>query len=256
MAGLLDDPSTGVSHDGYDLPSQNDCAAPRPSSYESSGSMSATSARCFSSGEFVSKAPIAGSSDSQMLSSHTLTQSGVGVNSRCRGTSIGDTCTVFCAEGYQAVSKETSALTCVCDRCANPRCLSFGIDCSECFRIIYNETCIVRCLVGDTGVDDNDTTELKGDSDGHLQDSLGCAEESRALAGPVLLRDDHFTRIDSNVSGTQVQTTAACSLWHKGRVEPPSRKWRTKRLFNTKWRVSGVSYEVAKDGRQRTDRTR
>ena len=191
-----------------------------------------------------------------MLSSHTLTQSGVGVNSSCRGTSVGDTCTVFCAEGYQAVSNETSALTCVCDRCANPPCLSFGIDCSECFRLTYNETCIVHCLVGDTGVDDKNTTELKGDSDGHLQDSLGCAEESRALAGRVLLRDDHFTRTDSNVSGTQVQTTAACSLWHKGRVEPPSRKWRTKRLFNTRWRVSGVSYEVAKDGRQRTDRTR
>ena len=46
VAGSLDDPPTGVSHHGSDLPSQNGCAALRPSSYESSGGMSATSARC------------------------------------------------------------------------------------------------------------------------------------------------------------------------------------------------------------------
>ena len=68
VAGSLDDPSTGVSHGGYDIPSQNSCG------YEAGGSMSATSARCLSSGEFVSKAQIASSSCSQMLGFDTLTQ--------------------------------------------------------------------------------------------------------------------------------------------------------------------------------------
>ena len=49
---------------------------------------------------------------SQMLCSDTLIHSGVGVNSTCGGASIGDTCMVFCAEGYQAVSNDTSILTC------------------------------------------------------------------------------------------------------------------------------------------------
>ena len=72
----------------------------------------------------------------------------------------------------------------------------------------------------------------------------------------VLPRDNYFVQTQGNVSGTQGQTTAACSLWQKGRVEQPSRKWWTKRLRNTEWRVSGVSCEVANDGRQRTDGTR
>ena len=71
VAGLFNDPSTGVSHDGYDFPSQDGCAAPRPPSYETSGGMSATSARCPSSREFVSKAQI-GSSGSQMLSDREM----------------------------------------------------------------------------------------------------------------------------------------------------------------------------------------
>ena len=120
VAGSLDDPSTGVSHDGYDIPSQNGWAVFRPSSYESSGNMLATSARCLSSGELVSKAQIAGSSGSQMPCSDTLTPSGVSVNPSCGGPSLGDTYMVFCAEGCQAVSNDTSTLTCACDRCANP----------------------------------------------------------------------------------------------------------------------------------------
>ena len=77
--------------------------APLPSSYESSGSMLATSARCLSSGEFVSKAQRAGSSGSQMLCSDTLRQSGAACMSlSCGGAFISDTCMVFCAEGYQA----------------------------------------------------------------------------------------------------------------------------------------------------------
>ena len=39
-------------------------------------------------------------------------QSGVGVNSSCGVASIGDVCMVFCIEGYQAVSNETSTLKC------------------------------------------------------------------------------------------------------------------------------------------------
>ena len=70
----------------------------------------------------------------------------------------------------------------------------------------------------------------------------------RALAQRVLPRDDHFVQTDGNVSGTQLQSAAAWSLWQKGRVEQPSGKWRTKRLCNTKWRVSVVSHEVANEG--------
>ena len=110
--------------------------------------------------------------------------------------------------------------------------------------------------VDDTGVGDKNTMELKGDSDGHLQDSLKCAEESRALAERVLPRDDHFIQTDGNVLGTQVQTTAACSLWQKGRVEPPSRKGRPQRRGNTKWLPSRVSCEIANEGLRRTGGTR
>ena len=141
-------------------------AAPFPSSYESSG------ARCPSSLEFVSKAQMAGSSGSQMLCSDTLRQSGVRMNSSCGGAFLSDTYMEFCAEECRAVSNETSTLTRACDRCAKPLRLSFGIDSSECSSLIYNEMCIVRCLVNDTGVGYKNTIELIGDSDGHLQDSL------------------------------------------------------------------------------------
>ena len=63
--------------------------------------MSTTSSRCLSSGEFVSDAQTVSPSCLQVLCTGTLTQSGVGVNSCCGGASIGDTCVVFCAEGYQ-----------------------------------------------------------------------------------------------------------------------------------------------------------
>ena len=75
----------------------------------------------------------------------------------------------------------------------------------------------------------------------------------RPSVGP---RNDPFVQTGGSVSGTQVQTTAACSLWQKGRVEQPSRNQRTKRLCNTKRRVSVVSYEVANEGQRRTDETR
>ena len=110
------------------------------------GNISATSLRCRSSGEFVP----------QMLGSDTLIQSGFGVNSTCGCASIGDTCPVFCAEGFQAVSNDTSILTCAYNSCDNtadwegevPLCLvvtcdvtaSLRVDFSECFSFTCNET--------------------------------------------------------------------------------------------------------------------
>ena len=110
--------------------------------------MSATSVRCLSSGEFVSEAQIACSSCSQMLGSDTLRPSGVGLNSSCGGVSIGDVCMVFCAEGYQAVSNETSTLTCTCDRRDNSLGLSFGVGFSECLFSGRLKECAARseCL--------------------------------------------------------------------------------------------------------------
>ena len=68
---------------------------------------------------------------------------------------------VFCAEGYQAVSNDTSTLTCAYNSSDNtvdwegevPLCLvvtcdviaSVRVDFSECFSLTYNETCVVRC---------------------------------------------------------------------------------------------------------------
>ena len=102
----LDDPSI-VSHECRDIPYQGSCVAICTEGYEADGSISTTSL-----GEFVSDAQTVSPSCSQMLCSDTLTQSGVGVNSSCGGASIGDTSMVFCTEGYQAVSNDTSTLTC------------------------------------------------------------------------------------------------------------------------------------------------
>ena len=81
---------------------------PRPVEYEADGNISTTSLPCRSSGKFVSEAQTVYPSCPQMLGSDTLIQSGVGVNSTCGGASIGDTCPVFCAEEYQAVSNDTA----------------------------------------------------------------------------------------------------------------------------------------------------
>ena len=108
----LDDPSTCVSHECRDIPYQGSCVAICTEGYEADGSISTTSLRCFSSGEFVSDAQTVSPSCSQVLCSDTLTQSGVGVNSSCGGASIGDTSMAFCTEEYQAVSNDTSTLTC------------------------------------------------------------------------------------------------------------------------------------------------
>ena len=204
----LDDPSTGVSHECRDIPYQGRCVATCTEGYEADGSISTTSLRCLSLGEFVSDAQTVSPSCSQMLCSDTLTQSGVGVSSSCGGAPIGDTCMVFCAEGYQAVSNDTLTLTCTCNSSDNtvdwegevPLCLvvtcdviaSLRVDFSECFSLTYYETCVVRCSVGYTGVGDKNIPEFTSDSDGHFQGPLECAEESlevstvRTLAQRVL----------------------------------------------------------------------
>ena len=115
MLCFLDDPSTGVSHECHDILSQGSCVAPRPVEYEADGNISTTSLRCRSSGEFLSGAQTVYPSCPQVLGSDTLIQNDVGVNSTGGGASVGDTCMVFCAEGYQAVSNDTSILTCACN---------------------------------------------------------------------------------------------------------------------------------------------
>ena len=89
---------------------------------------------------------------------------------------------------------------------------SLRVDFLKCFSLTYNETCVVPCSIGYTGVDDKTTPEFRGDSDVEsLELSTG-----RALAECVLSCNDHFVQTDGDVSGTQVRTTAACSLWQKG----------------------------------------
>ena len=106
-------------------------------SYAADGSISTTFLLCLSSDECVSDAQTVYSSCSQMFCSDILIQSGVGMNSSCGGVFIGDTCMMFCAEGYQVVSNDTSTLTCACDRRDNSLCLFFGVNFSDCFSLTY-----------------------------------------------------------------------------------------------------------------------
>ena len=163
----------GFSHEGRGIPYQGSCVATCTEGYEAEGSISTTSLRCISSGEVVGDAQTVSSSCLQMLCYDTLTQSGVGVNSSCGGASVGDTCKVFCAEGYQAVSnghlkldaRTTAATTQSSGRVKFLFVLwslvtssaSLTVDFSERFNLTYNETCIVHRSVGYTGVGDNNT---------------------------------------------------------------------------------------------------
>ena len=54
---------------------------------------------------------------------------------------------------------------------------------------------------------------------------------------------------------TDCTVFAPCSLWQKGRVEQPSRKWRSRRFGDTKWRVSAVSHQVVHVGYEFTSNT-
>ena len=191
----------------------------------------------------------------------------------CRGSSIVDTCMVFGSEEYQAVSNDTSTLTCSHSSsdnpiywvCEVPLCrvvtgdviASSRVDFSECFGFTCLETLVVYYSVGNTEAGDKNHTEFMRGSHGHLQGSLECAGELaelftiRMLVKCVLSWDDHFVQTDVNVSGTHVQKTAARPRWQKGRVEQSSRKWRTRRFGSIKWRVSVVNYEVVHVGDQR-----
>ena len=103
----------------------------------------------------------------------------------------------------------------------------------------------MRGSVGYPGVGDTNIPEFIGDSDGHLQGSLECAGESlelftvRALAKRVLPCADHFVQTDGGVSGTQVQTTAACSQLGNHQGSGGQNDFR-----NIKSWASVVSYEV------------
>ena len=84
---------------------------------------------------------------------------------------------------------------------------SLRVDSSKCFSLTHNETCVVRCSAGCTRVDDKNTPEFTGDSDGHVQGSLECAEESlelstvRTLAEGVLPWNEHFVEKNGRNSG-------------------------------------------------------
>ena len=109
--------------------------------YEAGGNILTTILLCLSSGELVSEAPTVDSSCSQMLRSDTPVQSGVGVISSREVVFIGDTCMMFCAEGYQVVSNETSLSMRACTERTSeskfgpltPRTVK-GLRCSTCER--------------------------------------------------------------------------------------------------------------------------
>ena len=110
-----DDPLAGVRHEFRDLSYPGSCVVTCKEGYEAGGNILTTILLCLSSGEFVSEAPTVDLSCSQMLCSDTPVQSGVGVNSSCEVIFIGDTCMMFCAEGYQVVSNEASVSMRACN---------------------------------------------------------------------------------------------------------------------------------------------
>ena len=122
---------------------------------------------------------------------------------------------------------------------------SLIVDSSECSSFTYNETCVVRCSVDYTGVGGKNIPELTRDSDGHLQGSLECAEESlesstfRTLAERVLLCDDHFVQTDGDVSGTQVQNDSGLLSVAKGSSWATIKEVANKTILQH--RVAGVS---------------
>ena len=95
---------------------------------------------------------------------------------------------------------------------------SVGVDFSECSSLTYDETCVVRCSEGDEGAGDRNVTKFIQGSNGYVEGSLKRAEvlaglfTNRRLVTCMLSWDDHFFQIARNVSGTQVQTAAVCSL--------------------------------------------
>ena len=126
---------------------------------------------------------------------------------------------------------------------------SFRVDFSECFSFTYNETCVVRCSVGYTGVGDKNTTEFKGDSHGHFQGSLERAEESlelstvRTLAERVFPCDEHFVQTNGNeflqsdgvAEDDDVDDDSLAFPWDLGRALSTESEAGALRLFDGTW---------------------
>ena len=74
---------------------------------------------------------------------------------------------VFCAEGYQAVSNETSTLTCTCDRRDTSLGLSFGVDFSECLfsgrlrECVQQEASVSQSVVSLLNLDEKSGDEVE-----------------------------------------------------------------------------------------------
>ena len=98
--------------------------------------------------------------------------------------------------------------------------LSLRVDFSESFSLTYNENVCRSPFCGlHTGVGDKNIPEFKGDSNGHFQDSLECAEGSlelstvRTLAERVLPCDEH-----NGVAEDDVEDDSLAFSWDRGRA--------------------------------------
>ena len=112
-------------------------------------------------------------------------------------------------------------MTCACERSDEvPLCLvvtcdfiaSLRVDFSECLSIIKNETSVVRCSEGHTGVGGKDIPEFPGDNDGPLQGSVECAGESLELFGARTLAERVMPKVRRTVDIPLVQLVVA-SRW-------------------------------------------
>ena len=142
-------------HECRDLSYEGSCGATCKESCEAGGSISTTFEQTvYSSG-------------SQLFCSDTRFQSGVGVNSGCKGVFIGDACMVFCAEGCQVVPNETSIMTDTCHRCGNSLCRFFGVGFSECLsagrlrECVQQEASVSQAVVSLLHPDGNRGTKWK-----------------------------------------------------------------------------------------------
>ena len=149
-------PSSTVSHDCPSAVFGESCTE---SCFDGDAAISGTAA-------FIA---LAGGSEGALVSDLTFPYPS------CRGASIVDTCMVFCAERYQAVSNNTSILTCSCNSRDNTdwegevsfRLVITGdvfassrVDFSECSSLTDRETSVVRYSVSDTGAGDKNPTPM------------------------------------------------------------------------------------------------
>ena len=126
------------------------------------------------------------------------------------GILIGDTCTVFCDGGYQAILNDTPTSTCACDSsdnpvnwkgevpkflCSLPRGLTFpSVSASPTMKRVF----FFRCSVGHTGVSHKNIPEFTGDNDGSVLAPWGVRRSRwnfttvRTMAERVLPCDDYL----------------------------------------------------------------